>query len=214
MNSSGWVVNGRKLAEFRKLAGMTQLELATRSGYSERAIRKAEAGGFLRISTLHDLAEALSTAERRVHVHEFVQNQLTMAMEFVEAYDRYGVAMMQHCGEIFSEAVELHCPGDSEQVPFAGVWRGRAGLQLFFDRFFGIFSRTPCSLKPIYLESDDRIVARYEDQVFFESHPMPAFWVNLHFQFQDGRVVRVDDEYDTRYASQCFTELLQRLGRI
>ncbi|AMV34200.1 helix-turn-helix protein [Pirellula sp. SH-Sr6A] len=214
MNNSGWVVNGRRLAEFRKLAGMTQLDLAARSGYSERAIRKAEAGGFLRISTLHDLAEALSTAERRVAVQELVLNQLTMAMQFVDAYDRHGVAMMQHCGEIFSEDVELHCPGDNAQVPFAGVWRGRDGLQLFFDLFFSVFSRTRGSLKPVYLESDHRIVARYEDQVFFESHPMPPFWVNLHFQFQDGRIVRVDDEYDTRYASQCFMELLQRLGRL
>lgn len=214
MNNSGWVVNGRKLAELRKLAGMTQLDLASRSGYSERAIRKAEAGGFLRISTLHDLAQALSTEERRVQVQDFVQSQLAMAMAFVDAYDHYGKMMLQHCGEIFADEVELHCPGDSEQVPFAGAWRGIEGLQTFFDRFFGIFSRTSGSLKPIYLESDHRVVARYEDQVFFDSHPMPPFWVNLHFQFQGGRIIRIDDEYDTRYASQCFAELLQRLGRI
>ena len=39
---------------------MSQVELSRSSGYSERVIRKAEAGGTLRLETIRDLATAMS----------------------------------------------------------------------------------------------------------------------------------------------------------
>jgi len=39
---------------------LSQVELARRSGYSERVIRKAEAGGKLRAETILDLADTMS----------------------------------------------------------------------------------------------------------------------------------------------------------
>ena len=39
---------------------MSQVDLSRRSGYSELVIRKAEAGGTLRLETIQDLATAMS----------------------------------------------------------------------------------------------------------------------------------------------------------
>ena len=53
-------VNGKIFRDHRNLIGMSQLELSRRSGYSERLIRKAEAGGTLRLATIRDLAMAMT----------------------------------------------------------------------------------------------------------------------------------------------------------
>jgi transcriptional regulator with XRE-family HTH domain len=214
MNRSGLRVHGTRLIELRKQAGLTQLDLAVRSGYSERVIRKAEAGGPLRFETVQDIAQCLSTPQHQVTATNLLRTHLDLASQFVHAYDHYGGSALEHCDGLFAEDFEFYCPGDPEQVAFAGTWPGTEGMQTFFDRFFGVFSRDPGSLQPVYLESKERIVARYEDRVYFEGHSMPPFWVNLHFQFRDGCIARIDDEYDTRLASVAFAKLLARLGRL
>ena len=214
MGKNGLRVNGKRIAELRNQLGYTQLYLATLAGYSERVIRKAESGGPLRFDTIRDLSECLSTPRRTVEPRHLLHSNLELAIQFVHAYDHYGRDALHHCQGLFADDFEFYCPGDSAHVAFAGLWKGIAGMQEFFNRFFALFSRQTGTLCPTYLEAEDRIVARYEDQVFFESHPMPTFWVNLHFQFKDGLIKRIDDEYDTRAAAESFSELLSRLGRV
>ena len=52
---------------------MSQVESSRRSGYSERVIRKAEAGETLRLETIRDLATAMS-----VEGHSFSLQDLTI----------------------------------------------------------------------------------------------------------------------------------------
>lgn len=214
MGKDGLRVNGKRFADLRKQIGLTQIDLANRAGYSERVIRKAESGGPLRFDTIRDLSECLSTSRRIVEPGHLLQSNRELAVQFVHAYDHFGRDALLHCEGLFTDDFEFFCPGDTEQVAFAGLWRGTAGAQEFLNIFFSLFTRSVGSLQTTYLEADNRVVARYEDQVFFESHPMPSFWVNLHFQFRDGLISRIDDEYDTRAASESFFDLLKRLGRI
>lgn len=60
---------------------------------------------------------------------------------------------MQFCDGLLSDEVEFYCPGDTEQVAFAGLWIGTSGMQDFFDRFFSLFSCTAGTLQPTYLEA-------------------------------------------------------------
>jgi ketosteroid isomerase-like protein/DNA-binding XRE family transcriptional regulator len=214
MGKEGLRINGKRFAELRKHSGFTQVDLAHRAGYSERVVRKAESGGPLRFETIRDLSQCLSTPDQVVEPRHLLQSNRELAIQFVHAYDHFSRDALSHCEGLFTEDFEFFCPGDPDQAAFAGHWKGVDGMQEFFDRFFSIFSRKEGSLQPTYLEADNRVVARYEDQVFFESHTMPSFWVNLHFQFRDGLIARIDDEYDTRLAAESFSELLRRLGRI
>ena len=59
-NAKLHAVNGVVVRSRRKQLGWSQVELGQRSGYSERVIRKAEAGGTLRFQTIKDLAMTLS----------------------------------------------------------------------------------------------------------------------------------------------------------
>ena len=49
---------------------MSQVELSRRSGYSERVIRKAEAGGTLRFETIQDLATAMSVEGHSISLQD------------------------------------------------------------------------------------------------------------------------------------------------
>ena len=53
-------VNGGIIRRRRKQLGWSQVEFGHRAGYSERVVRKAEAGGTLRLQTIKDFATTLS----------------------------------------------------------------------------------------------------------------------------------------------------------
>ncbi|HUP77016.1 MAG TPA: hypothetical protein VM260_00550, partial [Pirellula sp.] len=55
--------------------------------------------------------------------------------------------------------------------------------------------------------SQDRFVTRFEDQVSFRGRQMSAYWVNLHFQFCDGLLIRIDDEFDSLNLSRSIEQL-------
>lgn len=204
-------VNVNNMRAFRKRLGWSQAELSRRSGYSERVIRKAEAGGTLKMETIQHLAEALSNGSHVVTFQDLTQDDISIARLFVESYDRYGQQMVLHCGKYIAEDFELHVPADPERVPFAGIWRGVAGLQEFMNRFFGTFSRVQGSLQPNFMSGDNRVVAHYEDVLYFQGHELPAIWVNLHFHMREGMIVRIDDEFDNFNASQALDQLLAKL---
>jgi hypothetical protein len=41
---------------------------------------------------------------------------------------------------------------------------------------------------------------------------MKPYWVYLHFQFRDGLLCRIDDEFDQYTAQKEFEELIARLN--
>ncbi len=174
--------------DLRKRLGLTQLELCQRSGYSERLIRKAEKGGKLRSETIRTLATAMSVEGKIVSIGDLTIDLESTARRFVESYDLLGCGMSKACSDIFIDDFEFHCHGDSKQS-FTGVWTGLAGFQEYLNRFFSVFTRTPKTLEPVYVVCDDHAIARYEDRVFYRGQEMPAFWVNLHFEFRDGNAL-------------------------
>lgn len=195
-------VNGQRIKRYRVALGWTQAELANKAGYSERLIRKAEAGGSLSMETIADLAEALSSFKEAVLAeHLLSDDHLAMAKQFVEGYDTHGKDMVTYYAHLFSDNLIVNCPADPQQVPFAGTWHGIAGFQDFLNQFFSVFDRKHQSLSPVYMVGDGRVTARYDDQLIFRGIALPAFWVNLHFHFENGLIVQIDDEFDTKNAA-------------
>lgn len=140
-----------------------------------------------------------------------IESQMDAVRTFVRCYDAGAMDIGQKCSIFFAPNVEFHCPADPENVPFAGTWHGVEGVQKFFDIFYSVFSRQVGTLTPDYMLSETRIVARFMDQVFFQGHELPPHWVNLHFQFRDGLIVQIDDEFDHYNAKKAFDKLMARL---
>ncbi|MEZ6150789.1 MAG: helix-turn-helix domain-containing protein [Pirellulaceae bacterium] len=195
--SRGVKICGERLRQLRLRAGFTQAELATHAGYSERLIRKAEADGIVSIKTLSDLAEALSTELCQVQVADLCSSPLAIAKQFVEAYDRFGNAMLADCSHLLADGFVFHFAGDP-QSPLSGTWHGRRGFQQWLDMLFSMASRSNCEvLRTTYLEADSRITAHYTDHFVSSDGTLYEMWVNLHFVIVAGLIARIDNESDS-----------------
>ncbi len=185
------------LRSFRVQLGWSQVELGHRSGYSERVIRKAEAGGSLRYQTIQDLAMTMSVNGQAVSFQDLTIDLEYIARRFVESYDSLGCDMLIACSNIFADDFVFNFSADANHSAFAGLWQGISGFQEFLNRFFATFSREQGILQPVYMASQNRMVVRFEDRVNYHHREMSAYWVNLHFQFRNGLVTRIDDEFDS-----------------
>ncbi len=195
-------VNAAELKRLRETRGWSQRELATKAGYTDRLIRKAEAGGSLDVETICNLAEALSVDGEVVSKHSIMADRLSMATQFIDAYDYYGPAMLLHVESILADNFVFHVPGDASSAPFCGDWYGTNGLREFLRIFFSMVSRTPGTLKTVYSVGNNTVSAKYVDTLFVPDQPPTVLWTNMHFYFEEGLIVRAEDQYDTKTASE------------
>ena len=108
-------VNGSMLRSCRVQLGWSQVELGHRSGYSERVIRKAEAGGSLRFQTIQDLAMTMSVNGQAVSFQDLTIDLESIARRFVESYDSLGCDMLIACSNIFADDFVFNCSADAKR---------------------------------------------------------------------------------------------------
>jgi transcriptional regulator with XRE-family HTH domain len=82
-HSRGVRVLGSKLRELRRSRGWTQKELARRSGYCSRLVRKAELDGSVSVGTLEDLAVTLSQTGSVVSISDLIYEDSNCIEAFV-----------------------------------------------------------------------------------------------------------------------------------
>lgn len=196
----GLRVCGDSLRDLRIMRGLTQTELARQAGYSERLVRKAEAGGALSLNTIEDLAEALSCQEHRVAAGDLCRFPEAIARKFVDAYDKHQQHMLDYCADLLAENFVFRCAGEPSSL-VAGEWRGVDGFQAWLDKLFSIAHRPHRNcLQASYMTSQERVTARYEDTFASIDQSPHVMWVNLHFTIRDGLIERIENEFDTLLA--------------
>jgi len=125
---------GARLRVLRLRAGLTQMQLAARAGYSERLIRKAEAGEAIRADTLNVLAEALSTKDAPVTAGQLRGDPLAVVQSYWDLRGIHGFRFARHCGHLLSDDFVLTDHGDPAVVPGSGTYHGQDGLIAFYER--------------------------------------------------------------------------------
>ncbi len=196
-------VDAHSFVSFRVARGWTQEELSRRSGYSIRLIRKAESGGNLRIETLKHLCQSFSQEGGDVRLEDITTSTLSVAKNFIDAYDRFGVNMIEHCRSHLHEDFSYTIHADRSTVPYGGTWNGVAGLQEMLNIFFSIFTRNAGWLQPEYMVGNHRVHARFLDQAYYQGELTPLIVINLHFEFRGLKIFKLDNEFDsdlTRHA--------------
>jgi transcriptional regulator with XRE-family HTH domain len=189
-------LNARLLRSLRRRVGWSQSELGKRAGYSERVIRKAEAGGKLNLETIENIAQTLSTVSIPITGRELIFSEELLARKFVESYDAFGIKMLEECGDFLDENFFFHVPAPGAILQWAGTYVGLPEFQHFLNRFFSVFTRCPASLHVHYLSSSGRVIASFEDTLSANEKLLPGIWVNLHFYFNEGLISRVDQQFD------------------
>jgi transcriptional regulator with XRE-family HTH domain len=195
-------VNAAVLRTVRLQTGLSQAELARRSGYSTRLIRKAESGGTLNYETIADIAMALTDLGSTVQVEELIFDPLAIVKEFVEGYLKTGVDSLSPMRPFLADHIALYCSADPVRFPLAGTWSGVGQVLKFFTHFCERYQRSSGNVTVSYLSGADCVAARFEDSLVFEGVDLPLVRFNWHFQFQAGTIVRIDFELDHLAISQ------------
>lgn len=199
-NSRSIAVNGRELRSHRIARGWTQAEHAKAAGYTERLVSKAENGGSLEIATIQDLAEALSTPDQVVSFASLTLDIAAIARKWVETFARLETRMLCEMESLFTDDFEFVCPGDPQMAPFVGTWKGTNGLQRWLDLFFGFFEKT-VNEEVEYMVGDGTVIARWLATCTYQGVQCPPVRINMHFQFENGLIARIVDDYDTHTGS-------------
>jgi transcriptional regulator with XRE-family HTH domain len=200
--AKGTCVCGQRLRELRTRSGLTQVELARRAGYSERLIRKAEAGGSLSLATIADLAEALSAHSRWINPAELCSSHEALARLFVDSYDEHERLMLDYCRHVLALDFVFQFAGESRST-LAGEWLRAEGLQAWLDELFSMVTRpTRRCLQVSYLTDREEVTARYSDALVAGDQSCHTMWVNLHFTFSEGRIQRIVYQCDTSLIGQ------------
>jgi len=196
-------VNGQRLQTLRQSAGLTQEELAEKAGYSDRLIRKAEASGPLRKSTIADLADALSTTAQKVTSDDLVFSRELIAGDIAAFILNGSLSPPDALSDLLHPGFVLRVAGQDLGIPFAGVIKGARACESFRDQLNAAFS-----LVRFLPEQTQCFVANHETCVqaktLMKSLPTSRsvesaseIWWFLKTRFEGSRLVSMEMLYDT-----------------
>lgn len=176
---------------------LSQVALAKLAGYSERLVRKAEAGGALDIDTIKNFAQAFSSGGSKVEMSDLCVNHVEAARLFVEAFEKHGTDMLPLIEDLVSERFEWCCPGDSSVIPYAGNWVGIDGFAAWLQLFFGIFDCCSSLSGTRFTVGEDCVSVRFDQRFVRRDQVHSNVWANLHLEFENHLIVRAEIQHDT-----------------
>jgi len=190
--------DGKRIAEIRSSQGMTQPDLAKKTGYSERLIRKAESGDAVTYTAIREIATALSQNDHTVQFEDLIFNPEQLVKQFLHAFAFFESEMAAQVEHFIDEAFVLVCAGDPQQMPFAGEWKGIEGLDQWARSFFRILVRPQKDFyKPEFLTSGNIVVSWGQDWAHTSEMSFPPIWVNQRFEFSKGKLIYFENRFDT-----------------
>lgn len=205
--------NGEIVRFHRANLGWTQQQLADKAGYSSRVIAKAEADGSLSPATIEHLADALSVPDRPVYPEDLIFAPKAIARRIIENYARYERDCTEHCIEFLADDMQLVVPGDPALLPFCGVYQGLDGFRQFCRNFFSVMQRHDKELivrtMRVFAEGNHVVVLASECAAFIgQPGPYPATPLAFIFEFERGKLKRMEDHFNASVAEARVLQLL------
>lgn len=194
----------------RKRRGWSQQQLVKASGYSLRLISKAESGGRITLTTLFDLAQALSTDTEVVRPEMLVFEPIRVARFLMHSTYVLQRDMFQHVSHLVADDFVMKIIGDDRKFPFVGEYRGASGLTVAIDKFYShMVVPAEVDYRKWYdyysSDSDDNIVL-----VLGKSwiHPVGQPFsepldISQRIEFKNGKIRSWENRYDA-YPSASF----------
>ena len=124
-------------------------------------------------------------------------NDMTNLQIIKKIYDGFEFGDMEAILKDMSEDVTWLHPGNSEQIPFAGKFQGKAGVKRFFETAFEQIDVLEQKIKSFVEGEDKVIVIGYEHmKVKKTGLEYKSNWVHL-YTLADGKVVEFEEFIDT-----------------
>jgi transcriptional regulator with XRE-family HTH domain len=205
--------NGRLIRHYRKLKGWTQLQLATRSGLSERLVRKAENDGALRGDSLTLLAEALGSAAMPLRAQDLISDPLAIAQAYMRSYLKHGAESVRESAHLFAPDLVVAIHTDAANLAFAGEFRGIDGFEQMIRNAYSQF--TPVNEDfGRWSVNGQRVVAMCQEVLQARGMPDAALlktWILHEYTIADSVITRIDNYIDSiawsRYLEQSQVDL-------
>lgn len=193
------VCNGQLVKHGRRLLGITQEQLAARSGLSLRVVAKAEASGTLDHDTVEALAAAFCEAGFAVMAADLTSDPLTLARQFLANYAKYQADVVPKSLDMLSPNIVALVDGDPATNPIAGTYRGLAEFDGLWRKFFGLFLRDGGTLpdSPGMVAGRDVVMWGHENIRVPDVPPQPGGFVMVKMTFDQGLIVRFEDYYES-----------------
>ncbi len=182
------------LKQLRQRKGWTQIQLAKYSGYSLRLISKAEAGGPIALSTIEDLAEALSLDGRVVYPEDLVVDPHLKTRELIRLLQKSRFAVIDNMQHWLDADVELHIVGHREVKQCPQLTIGQSGVVAVLQFLWTEFGSEPLKLDDIHCVSSGSEVAVW-CKLFDEpgsNPPVKGVQMGCLLEFQRGRIRRIE----------------------
>ena len=186
------------LREVRLRRGLTQLQLAQHAGFSERLIRKAEAGGPVRMHTLEVLAEALSTPEHPVTPADLRGDALAVVQTYYRLRREHSYGFARHIRHLLGNDYSVTVHADPATVPYAGTYHGVEGLEEMYTRVGRYFRPLGESVR--FFSAPGRVMGMREGRVQpvadadgrpLEPLPSPRkTWILQEWTVCEGKITR------------------------
>lgn len=207
-NSSNKRCNGPQLASLRNQLGWTQEQLAAKAGYSDRLVRKAEAGQTVSVATLTVLAQTFQQHGLNVAPADLEMGDVAIARRFIECMYTERANIIDALSSYIAEDVVVHFAGDINVFPFAGSHHGKGAARKAFQAFYSVIE-PPEDTSEI---DDMRFLATEQGALVWGntwSHPigmpMPEpIQLAIRIDIEDGLIVLFDDRFDTAMGFEHF----------
>lgn len=196
----GVVVRGAELRTVRTQQGLTQAELANRSGVDVKTVRKAEQGKRLDLAPLSRLAEALQIEVGRLILSDgneaaLQARQHATLMNYLRAFDAFDIDGVLNA---FHDDAVLEIAG-GPNIPFGGVAQGREAIRAAHEQAWGSRRQEPTrheeELKFHVVGSVITVLG--EKAVYLPNGELVRFPCAMVFTFREDRIARQDVHFDT-----------------
>ncbi len=205
----GLTVDGRRLRQLRRARGWTQPELAEIAGIAVRTLRTAEAGQRIRADFVRFLAIALGVemvdlaAERdELRMYATEDRNVANVLQALHAY-AYERDLSEY-EQILSPNAVLRAPGP-EEIPICGEHRGVDGLRTLFEFVSENIDHEEGIDFSDIRTSGNLMVLQFQDATrFIKTGKVYRGLTQYIYEFEKGRLVRVDNYFDTHEIFKVF----------
>lgn len=200
--------NGSQVVLLRNQLGWTQEELAAKAGYSDRLIRKAEAGQSVSAATLTVLAQTFQQQGLRVTAADLEMEAAAIARCFIECMYTETTGVIDAMSAFISDDVVIHFAGDPQIFPFAGTHEGKDAARTAFQLFYSVI-QPPDDITEMnemqFLPTEQGALVWGKTWAHPIGMPMgEPIQLAIRMDFRDGLMVLFDDRFDTAMGFEHF----------
>ncbi len=207
----GLTVDGQRLQQLRRVRGLTQAELARLAGIAVRTVRSAEAGLRIRVDFARFLATVLGVevvdlaAERdELCVYATEDKNVVNVLQALHVYT-YERDLSEY-ERILAPNALLRMPGP-EEIPLCGEYRGIDGLRGLLEYVSENLTHEDGIDFSDIRTSGNLMVIQFQDATrYTKTGKVYRGLTQYVYEFEKGRVVRVDNTFDTHAMIDVFKE--------